>query len=913
METRDLPEAMRVFVRFRDEHLDGDEKGEAQVFLDRLFQAFGHAGIHEAGGKLEHRVKKRDHGGTAFADLVWRPRVLIEMKKAGEDLSRHYQQAFEYWIDLVPDRPEYVVLCNFDEFWIYDLNRQLDEPVDRVALSDLPRRWEALGFLLPQATTPVFANDLVEVTREAAATVVRVTNALIERGIGRPEAQAFTMQSVMAMFSEDIGLLPAHAFTRAIEDSADGGSAYDLIFGLFREMNTPGVTGGGRFEGTPYFNGGLFRSINAFELEPVELHALHTAAASFDWSAVRPEIFGTLFEQSMGTDERHAYGAHFTSGVDIQRVVLPTIVRPWRDRIEEASSAKAVGQVEADLLRFRVLDPACGCGNFLYVAYRELRKLEKELEAKRQRYLPSKRGASRLSLVSTKQFFGIDIDPFAVEVARLTMMLGKELAAVELGDHQEILPLDDLSDNIVQGDALFMDWPRFDACIGNPPYLGRRKIVQERGASYAAQLDEAFPAVKGVSDYVVYWFQLAQHRLPEGGRAGLVATNTVRQTATRKASLDYVIDHGGTIVDAWSTIPWSGDAAVYVSIVNWVNGATDQERVLWLDEGNQRVEVPEINGSLATGVDLRSAVDLPQNKKPKVLFQGQTPGHMGFVVSVAQARRMIERDARSEEVLFPYISGEELLHQGEPGRWVIDFPQNDPVEAEAFAPVPFDHLRQLVLPDRKAKAEEEERRNTEALSANPKARVNWHHRNFLARWWKHAYRREDLLAAMASKDRIIALAATASENRRPVFEYIPTSWHPSHAVQCFTWSDDYHFGVLHSSLHEMWFRARCSTLEERLRYTSTTVFNSFPWPLDPDGAHVSRIEDLVRDLVELRGRYKKFGRSLAQQYNSLNDPGKNPLRDVHDALDEAVVALYGFEPSGDLLDQTLQLNRRLAE
>jgi hypothetical protein len=266
-----LQERLGEFVRFRREHLRGDEKGEAQVFLDRLFKALGHGGVFEAGATLEMRVARRDQGGTAFADLVWKPRVLVEMKQSGANLQKYYRQAFEYWIDLVPDRPDYVILCNFDEFWIYDLNLQLDEPVDALSLDDLTRRWEVLGFLLPVEEKPSFGNDLVAVTRESAAAVSGVFNLLVERGIRRSSAQRFTLQSLMAMFSEDIGLLPRHVFGRAVEDCVNGASAYDLLFGLFREMNTEGETPAGRYAGTPYFNGGLFREVVPLELRQEEL------------------------------------------------------------------------------------------------------------------------------------------------------------------------------------------------------------------------------------------------------------------------------------------------------------------------------------------------------------------------------------------------------------------------------------------------------------------------------------------------------------------------------------------------------------------------------------------------------------------------------------------------------------------
>jgi hypothetical protein len=189
------------------------------------------------------------------------------MKRSGTDLSRHYRQAFDYWVQAVPDRPRYVVLCNFDEFWIYDFDNQMDEPVDIVQIIDLPDRYEALAFLLPHEVEPIFANDLVAVTREAAASVAQVFSMLHERNIPRLHAQRFTLQSVMAMFAEDISLLPAHLFTRALEESLTGGNAYDLLFSLFREMDTPGTTPVGRYKGTRYFNGGLFADITPFPLE----------------------------------------------------------------------------------------------------------------------------------------------------------------------------------------------------------------------------------------------------------------------------------------------------------------------------------------------------------------------------------------------------------------------------------------------------------------------------------------------------------------------------------------------------------------------------------------------------------------------------------------------------------------------
>lgn len=910
-----LRERLAEFVRYRHEYLRGDEKGEAQIFCEALFRGFGHAGVRQAGATLEQRIKKRDVKGTAFADLMWKPRCLIEMKKAGVDLGRVYRQAFDYWIQAVPDRPRYVVLCNFDEFWIYDFDQQLDAPMDRVGIDELPHRFDALGFLLPDPVSPVFGNDLVAVTRDAAAKVAGVFTGLHDRGIAREDAQRFVLQGVVAMFAEDIGLLPARFFTRALEDSTTGEQAYDLLFGLFREMNTPGVTGGGRYKGTPYFNGGLFDAVAPFELTTLELDTLREAAST-NWAAVRPEIFGTLFEQSMDAGERHAHGAHYTSQADIARVVVPTIVTPWRERLAAAGSIGEIEQLLAAMYSFRVLDPACGSGNFLYVAYREMRRLEHEAltmiaERRRSADIAAQRG---LAYVTPDHFAGIDRNPFAVEVAKVTMMLAKKLAADELDDDQQVLPLDNLDDVIVAADALFTPWPKADVIIGNPPYLGRRKMVDELGAAYNDRLLQRYPDVGGVSDFVCYWFPLAHDHLPDGGRAGLVATKTIRETSSRKASLDYVTDHGGVITEAVSSQPWSGDAAVTVSIVNWIkNGNPPGPRVLWLNETDLRLELDHIPPSLRPGIDVRRAAPLPVNQVPKRCFQGQTPGvTRGFVLDAEARDELVRRDARSADFIYPFLGGEELLHGLAIDRWVIDLPHDDVLDAERDAPTLIQHLRKEVLPVREEAARKEAANNAERRAADPKAKPRRHHSSFLDTWWMHGYRRADLLKAIAPMSRYIATSRVASEHRATVFAFVDTSVRPGDSLTVFALDDPYSLGILSSGLHRQWFEARCSRLETRLRYTSTTVFDSFPWPQAPSPTQVETVSGIVGELLELRAQNLAAGMSLAAQYDSLRQPGKSRLRTLHGALDAAVLAAYGFSSDDDVLAQLLALNLDIA-
>ena len=323
----------KAFQDFADfaAKLEGDEKSEAQTFLFHLLEAYGHdANTLPEGARFEYRVRFPGEK-MKYSDLVWPGRVLIEMKSRGVKLSKWYNKTFDYWLNLVPHRPPYVVLCDFDEFWIYDFNTQMQEPMDRVKVSELPARHSALNFLYPRKSAPIFGNNWVEVTREAANDVALAFNEMVHCGEPRERARRFALQCVMSMFSEDIGLLPADLFTGLLEECrrADnpGETSYDLIGQLFRQMNDAKPARGGRFAGVDYFSGGLFSKVEPIALTPHETGLLLSAAKE-DWSKVQPVIFGTLFEASLGKEERHALGAHFTYEADIQKIVRPTIVRP---------------------------------------------------------------------------------------------------------------------------------------------------------------------------------------------------------------------------------------------------------------------------------------------------------------------------------------------------------------------------------------------------------------------------------------------------------------------------------------------------------------------------------------------------------------------------------------------------------
>lgn len=930
------------FAAWADQHITGDEKGQAQIFLDRLFIAFGRGGSLDVGGTAEMRIRKakEDGGGTAFADYVWKPVVLIEMKKRGADLSRHYRQAFDYWTRLVPGRPQYVVLCNFDEFWIYDFNTQLDTPKDKLTLAELPDRWGPLAFLFPTNEKPRFDNDREAVTREAADYLAVCFNKLVARKVDRPLAQRFILQTLVALFAEDIGLLNKYTVAALLDDIQDPSDAYDLLGGLFVEMNTPGVTPSGRFKGVRYFNGGLFREPARLpELFGDELAQLKSAAGK-DWSKVSPEIFGELFQKSMDAEQRHAFGAHFTYPSDIMKIVKPTIVDPWTEAIESAKNGTRLEHLQERLSRLRVLDPACGSGNFLYLAYREMKRLESRIRERLTGEFPGKH--PRFAHVNARQFFGLDINEFAVELAKVTMMIGRKLAIDELHILDEPpLPLDNLDANFQARDALIdadgkvAVWPTADVIIGNPPFMGAKWLKPTRGPDYVNAVRDAYPDVPGMADYCVYWFRRASDLLPQCtaldsliGRGGLVGTQNIRNNQSRVGGLDHLVKTG-TVIEAVENQPWSGEANVNVSIVNWIkstdSGVLPKTRRLWrlsrdhaVAKNRKRTKradgarvpdydlvpsiVSKINAALSDDADVSTAGLLQANETPKRVFQGVTPGHDGFLLTPADRTTLLNRHPDSAPVIHGYLSGRELLTgDGTPERFIIDFQRRTLIEASAFKGA-FDRIKTRVLPDRLRKAEE---------GKDAAGNMRPHHRQFLDRWWALAWDRKELFAGFESlSGRFVACSRVTM---RPIFVFLSTDVWPSDKVQAFLMDDDYSFGVLQSACHWDWFKSKCSKLTERFSYSTESVFDTFPWPQSPTRAQIDAVAEAGRQVRRVRAdALTKIKGGLRAVYRTLELPGANPLKDAHAALDAAVLKAYHFDPKQDLLAQLLALNQQVA-
>ncbi|MEB3280768.1 MAG: DNA methyltransferase [Lyngbya sp.] len=889
------PESLQSFVNYCQQHLRGDEKSEAQTFLTKFFQAFGHQGTKEVGAEFEHRLTKGSaKGKTGFADLVWRSRagvsgVLIEMKSKGENLSKHYTQLERYWMRIAPNRPRYAILCNFDEFWIFDFENQVDEPVDQVLLEQLPQRMRAFSFMEIGGQSPVFKNNQVAVTERTARRMGELYQLIYERAkktgfqdFNEEQLQRFILQCVMAMFSEDRGLLPRDLFVSLVQDCQDKkGSSYDILGGLFQEMNRPGVTPAGRYKGVNYFNGGLFSTVQAIDLTSEELGLLD-ACARDNWSNVRPSIFGNIFEGAIDPVKRQAQSIHFTHEVDIRKIVRPTISDYWEDRINAANTIGELNTLQMELQGYRVLDPACGSGNFLYVAYQELKRIERLLMDKIAARKRSESTVAAISFVTPMQFFGMDTNPFAVQLAKVTMMIARKIAIdkYELKNFEPELPLDTLDKNIVCQDALFSRWVKADAVIGNPPFFGGKRMRRMLGDEYIDRVFNRFSDVKDSVDFCAYWFRLAHDHISETGRAGLVGTNSISQGKSRKAALEYITQNGGYIHEAISTQPWSGEANVHVSFVNWCK---QQPQVYYLDHQ----KVAQINSSLTSTIDVSGALKLKANKN--LSFQGIIPVGKGFYVTENQVNLWLNDSQKNINVLKPSISADDLTDavNAEPRRWIIDFNEMSLEDASEYK-LPFEHIKTTVKPER-----DKNRRKTTKLN-----------------WWKYGEKRPAMRKALAE---LSCYFAVPRHSKYFIFLPCKIDWLPADSTTVVASDDFYILGILTSDLHRVWVKAQKSTIKGDTRYTHTSCFETFPFPQNVDFNLVKQIRFTATELHEYRSEQmqkKQWG--ITQLYNAFFNEPSSQLYQLHAQLSQRVMEAYDLKKNDDILEKLFTLNQELA-
>lgn len=861
----------------------GGERSEAQTFLNELLACYG-SDRREVGAQFEAPQEGR------FLDMLWPGVCIIEMKAPSESkrLSRHCEQALSYWRESASAErgiaaPRFVVLCAFQTFEIWEPGRFPGEPRTSFDLVELPDRYDALLFLAGE--DPVFVGGHAAVTSGAAHLVTELNGRLADRRCGGPdERRDFILQCVWAMFAEDLGQIPGHRFTLIVEDliANPHRSSADELGRLFELLNDPSRERPqhGQYAGVPYANGGLFENPTRLHLLTDELELLREAA-TFNWREVQPQIFGSLLEGTLGHDKQWELGAHYTHDAELQKIILPTIVTPWTERIESLSTHREAERAQTDLMNYVVLDPACGSGNFLYLAYRELRRIERRLH---EREAELRQAAGMSNAVRLNIFFplqnlrGIEIDTFAVSLARVTLWMAHRLAVEELELNESTLPLVDLS-GIVNGDALRAPWPRANAIIGNPPYHGSQNLRSVLGDERVEWLKENFDC--GVQDLAVYWFRRAAEQMQPGARAGFVATNSVSQGRARKASLNDVVAEGGVITDAVSRQKWPGEAVVNVSIVNWVQRPPIPPARFELDG----VEVVGISTRLRESkLAIEEYDSLDENSGRS--FQGSIPAG-NFYLEVEEAAGLLANNAvRYADVIRPYVNGDDITEEPsqQARRFVIDFAFRSLEKAERY-PEAMRIVRERVKPEREKNRD----------------------RGFREFWWRFGRPRGEMRDALAPLSRYIAGNA---QGKRFLFAWQDCTVCPSNLTNVFAFDDHYAMGVLTSVVHQTWAKSESSTLRIDLRYTPTTCFETFPWP-EPGPSAREHIGKLAADLIETRQAVTmRENIGLTTLYNAVDEGAWQDIARLHHDLDIEVLKAYGFPLS--LRGDPLELKARLA-
>lgn len=874
--------------------------------------------------KHVHKVGTEDSG---YADVFKRGSFAMEYKSKGKSLGKALAQLVLYQHAL--DNPPLLITSDLTRLEVHTNFTGTARKTYTLTLEDIASNAPIQGDLRamdvlwavfhdPDRLDPRLVRE--RLTEEATARVGAVARALQTRNLDAGQAAHFLIRVVFCMFAGYVGLLERGLLERLLTTAQRKPEQAQRLFEqLFEAMSEGGYFGATEIR---HFNGDLFDGGDALPLTAEDIKAL-LDASKLDWAEVEPSITGTLFEESLEAATRSKRGAHYTNVTDILRVVEPVVVRPLRAEWETvkaqaeaaAASGKKAGREKAQqlvqgfhtrLAEVRVLDPACGSGNFLYVTLKQLLDLEHEVRLAGEGY-----GLGSFAMpprVHPRQMLGVEVESFAQELAPVVLWIGFFQWKRAHGGEWPTPVLERL-DNIQHRDALLNEdgtefiWPEADFIVGNPPFLGEKKQRRGLGDAYVDQLRLAYKGrVTPSSDLVGYWVEKARAAIEAGRtrRAGFVTTKSIRQP--KSLPVLRRVTETGAIFDAWANLPWVQDgAAVRVSIFSFDDGTETHRAVHRLEaEGTPQervhtLEVPDINTDLTAGTYLRSAQPLRENAKRS--FQGVKLGGP-FDLDGDTARNLLQQDNLEEDrvnnadVVKPYLDGDDV-NKRRKDRWVIDFNTMEREEAERYV-LPFAIVQERL----------------EGSKAKSRRKIPF---------WRFVRPRGDMRAALAPLSRFIVTSEVAKHR---IFAWAEPGTVPSGSLVVITADDDFTFGVLSSSIHAMWAdrTGQRMGVADDLRYTPTTCFRRFPFP-HPTAAQRAEVEKWARHLSTVREGLltKKRKATLTRLYNDLvalqvTRDATHPaysLLVAQERLDAAVAAAYGWEwrlKEAEVLTRLLTLN-----
>jgi hypothetical protein len=969
------------------------ERANAQSYLRELCEALSVPTPLPAGSGYEFElpVKLVTRDGTevqGFVDCYKQGHFVLEAKDAdgpASDLAlrKAYGQARQYAMhDPTGSAPPYLLVLDVAKILIvwhrwggtyqgFAAGHRIDLPT----LEQRPADIELLRdiWMAPAKRDPRLHAQAV--TKEIAGKLAQLAASLEARGLDQERVARFLMRVVFSCFAEDVDLLPREAFRQTVQRAGvegDPAKFQRALEGLWRAMDVGGMYG---FESLLRFNGHFFKDAETLPLEKSDI-LLVLEAARADWKDVEPTIFGTLLTRALDPEERHRLGAEYTPREFIERLVRPTVEEPVRERwtavqaevlqLRDTGKAKDRSAAEQRLRDFlawmqglRVLDPACGSGNFLYVTMHMLKDVE--YEAVRELEALTGHPELRMQEIGPQNFLGIEVKPWAREVAELTLWIGyhqfwkrhhavqppepvlQDTGTLELRDavlaweSVRHLPERDRPDptlripHPVTGElvpdpdvalkfwehvgAAPATWPEADFIVGNPPFLGQYRQRESLGDGYVEALRAAYPEISDSADLVVYWVAHAIDAVASGRtiRAGLITTQSITQKQNRRV-IEAGAERGIRPVWAIADHYWNDgndDARVRVAMTVFANQPAFSTLVAVNGEAQviRQTRVPRLNADLTAHADVASTASIPLRANAGVAHRGFKPHGQGFVIDGDEAAMLLAAAPENAEVLKPFRNGMDITRRPR-GVWLIDFGMRTEDEARQY-PMLFDIVRDRVKPERDS--------NSRAVYAK--------------NWWRFGEARPDLRTAIRGLQRYLVSPFTAKHG---IWTFLDASVAPDDALVCVATDDAYVMVVLASRVHRVWALAAGSIfgIDGTPRYNKSTCFESFPFP-HPSELLRARIAELAEKIdahcKAAVGRSPKVGMTIIynvvdrlrdgaaltkaeQEVHTLSACGV--LRDLHDALDVAVAEAYGWswpEPPALLLERLVALHDRRVE
>ncbi len=854
-----------------------NENAQAKPFLIAFFEVFGITDKRFA--SFEHSVKKHG-GGQGFVDAFWPGILLVEMKSAGKNLHRAHAQAIEYFPGLKErDLPRYVLVCDFARFVLYDLT---ENTTSEFALADFYKHVRLFGFIAGYQTQVIKPQDPINI--RAAERMGKLHDQMKAVGYVDRPLEIYLVRLLFCLFSEDTGICEKRQIQDYLEQrtAEDGSDLADRLATLFHVLNTPHNKRLSNLDeqlaAFPYINGSLF----AEQLPPAgfdsRMRETLLDLCGLDWSLISPAIFGSLFQSIMDDVERRNLGAHYTSEENIQKLIKPLFLDGLRAEFEKIKKNRnKLFEFHKKLRTLTFFDPACGCGNFLAITYRELRLLE--LDVLRAAYADGQQmlDIHQLVAVDVDQFYGIEIEEFPAQIAQVALWLVDHQmnlkVSEEFGAYFVRIPLKH-SATIVHGNALRIEWndvlpaERCSYVLGNPPFVGH----QWRSEAQMADMDHVWgtDGRYGRLDFVTCWYRKATDYMQgnESMLAALVSTNSICQGEQVGTLWGWMLGQGAKIHFAHRTFSWSnearGRAAVHCVIVGFaLHDVCDKKIFEYEDIRGEAhaIKAANISPYLVDAPNIllpsRSATPpgLPQ------LIKGSQPtdgGHLILTESEKQALVSVEPIAG--KWLRPFVGGDELINGGH--RWCLWLKDISPSDLRALPEV-MKRVADVAHARRKSPT-----RSVQEFAERP---------------------------TLFTQDRqpagdYLGLPEVSSERRRfiPV-AFLDSSIVASNKVQIVEGATLFHFAVLCSTMHNAWMRTVGGRLKSDYSY-SPAVYNNFPWP-EPTDKQRATIETAAQGILVARAVHPDA--TLADLYDPLTMPPN--LTKAHQVLDKAVDAAYGYK------------------